>query len=489
MRIFHQAPPLLILLLLSGFPLGAQDRLSAGGSTNWQGFTSERITFTKGYKGFSDAVLEDSVYKPDPRSDLLMHWDIPGADPTAGAWDLRKEGSLTHKSSKLGGGSAVFQKDGGIVLTPRRGSLFSPGRVWQDFSLEFWLYPAALSENEEILFWKGRMKTRAGFKPQEIRCSVSNRKIIWLFDNFFLDETGNDIRIELEGPQMLPRKWSHHRIRFDSGTGLIEYLIDGYPVDSIHAGPSGREGVDIYLPRIGESSDPLEIGRTFTGFMDELRLTDDLSAEPVLDRFTLPGVLESGIIDLGYPDSDLARIEAVYREPDRSRIYFQYFQTNDRMRLFSYFNSTDPAAKKLEWKEFRPGDTLNRARGQYLIVRIELYPDPAGNTPPSVSELTFVYEPAYPPAPPQRVTAEADGGDIVVRWQKPAGLNIAGYLIYYGDRSGVYHMYDPVDAGNVYEYRLTGLQARKLYYITVVAYTGSVPRQYSPFSKEMAVRP
>lgn len=479
---------LLILWGLSVVSLGAQERLVLGGRTGWEGFSHSGITFTKGYKGWNDAVLADSRYQPSARTDLLLHWDS-GYEDLSSRWEMLRPAALTEKNSRIGEGCAVFRNDGGTALSPGKGSMFAKGTVWKDFSLEFWLYPAALSENEEILLWKGRVRHADGYRPQEIRCAVSDRRITWVFDNFFMDERGDVVRLELAGGRMLPRRWSHHRIRFDSTTGLLEYLVDGVPADSVHASSSGRETYDVFLPRVGESSDPLEIGRTFTGFMDEFRLTDSLTEDPVLARQVTPGKLESGLIDLGFSDSELLRIDAIFQEPDHSRVYFEYCQTNDRARLFAHSQGAEQGLSPLRWVAFRPGETLSSMRGRYVLVRMELHPDSSGEVPPSVSEITLVYEPSWPPAPPQYVSAEVDNGDVIVRWRKPSGMNITGYLIYLGDRSGVYHTYQPIDAGLVYEYRLTGLKARKLYYIAITAYTGSEPRQYSAFSREVAVRP
>ncbi len=78
------------------------------------------------------------------------------------------------------------------------------------------------------------------------------------------------------------------------------------------------------------------------------------------------------------------------------------------------------------------------------------------------------------------------GADVTLRWDANTEPDLAGYNIYYGNESGVYG--EPIDAGNVTEYVVTGLDDTQSYYFVVTAYDDEVPRLESAYSNEVSLQ-
>jgi hypothetical protein len=79
---------------------------------------------------------------------------------------------------------------------------------------------------------------------------------------------------------------------------------------------------------------------------------------------------------------------------------------------------------------------------------------------------------------PPRLTAS----ELTLAWDPNAEPDLAGYNIYYGIQSGYYDFV--IDAGNVTQYTITGLEPETLYYIALTAYDTS--NNESDFSNEVS---
>ncbi|MCP4627322.1 MAG: fibronectin type III domain-containing protein, partial [bacterium] len=76
--------------------------------------------------------------------------------------------------------------------------------------------------------------------------------------------------------------------------------------------------------------------------------------------------------------------------------------------------------------------------------------------------------------------------DVPLSWEASTAADLAGYKIHYGNESGVY--VDSIDAGNVTEYTVTGLDDTKNYYFAVTVYDTEVPSLESDYSNEIFLR-
>ncbi|MDR0601937.1 MAG: fibronectin type III domain-containing protein [Treponema sp.] len=422
--------------------------------------------------------------------------------------------------ARMGTGAALFQTGAGaaassepILVEPSNGeALFAPGRRIGDFSLEFWLYPLHMEDGEQILTWTasgkgwhpGRSETETGF--QRILCAAVKNRLQWTFADFFISPGGTDhIDLSLSGnAPVVPGVWSHHLVRFESDTGLLEYLVNGRSEAIVYASPSGREGGEVYTPLTGAGGS-FSAGNRFSGLLDELALRGS-PEKPGLQKYRRSGRFETGPVDLGQGGGGMIRVEA---SGGRTRV-------EGGVRRNTYgggFNYPDNAAVRFyirtagnpydwteaDWQPFFPGTDLSEIRSRYVQFAADFYPSGDGETSPYLEELRIVYLPDDPPRPPMSVTAVTRDGAVELSWKPSPDQDTAGYLVYYGTSRGEYFGEDailgtsPVDAGKNTGLRIEGLTNGVLYYFAVAAYDrGGVPGSSfhaGEFSREVGVRP
>jgi hypothetical protein len=487
-----------LLLVVAHRATSLERTIELGKEHLWSDMQSmDGVTRIDGRWGFKDLALSYGEYVPDSSTELLLHFDNAAAPLPEGAYRFINTPRIQNKVFALGRGSAMFNGEAeGVSLEAPPGALFAPGAVWGDASVEFWLYPATLSDGEMVLSWTGTARTGDPEHPrltaQAMRCFIKDRKLVWDFQNFFALPTGQRLPISLAGTtKLVPRAWHHHLLRFSARTGLLEYLIDGVPEAITHVTDNGSESGSIAVPRLGlEQSGALTLGAGFTGFLDELRISRRVVDDPMIQRFAgKAGTALSSIIDLGFTATRISRIEAVYTTPGDSGVEF-YYQVSDVWQ--------NPRLLKTDtdWVPFTPpGSFKDTLKGRYLQLMVVLYPDGTRNLTPRVSSLRIVYEPNEPPSPPAGVVAEAGNGKVTLSWRAVDELNAKGYMVYYGTSphnylgTGAQQGDSPVDAGAKTSIDITGLVNGNLYYFAVVSYDDSEPPQKSTFSAEVSARP
>jgi hypothetical protein len=467
---------------------GFDRELTVGDEINrpWGEYTHlDSLKLIDGKRGTKDLVLTDREYLPDERTDLLLHFNAsPYRDETGNYRVIGPHQQVSSLEFTLGGASGAFHKGyNTLSLHPGRNSLFVTGG-WQDFSLEFWMYPINLNDREEIFSWN--TTKRDEILPQWFRCRINDRRLVWEFHNFFGPESKG--QLTLQGPsRLLPRTWNHHLLRFDAETGLMEYLVNGIPEGVIYVTQTGSEGSTVYLPSTDRNG-TLLVGRMFTGLLDELRVTRSFVTRPVLDRYRdQMGVYISAVIDLEHTGTRLKTFQADYETPGSSEVYFYYRISNEVRHL-----------RRLEgrWQRLVPGDDLPRGvEGRYIQLRADLLSDGSGDVTPVLSRMTLTYEPDLPPSPPSHIVVTPRDGSVVLNWRRVNERDVRGYMIYYGHYPGVYNGegsaqgVSPVDAGDTTTFTLTGLQNGRLYYFSVVSYDSTDPPHQSVFSAEVSARP
>jgi hypothetical protein len=480
---------ILTLLVLTSLRAAASD-VVIGMEDDWSRIMSaDNVSFREGRRGYLDAVLGDNEYVSDEDTDLLLHFNDSPIRDVAGRYAADADGAgLTGDYRWLGRGAAVFRRtDDTIRLHAGSESLFAPGRLWGDFTLEFWLYPANLEEGETVLLWMGSRWREDRPVGQEVRVSVANRTLTWSFVNFFLPQDQSELTVELRGRKsLIPRDWHHHMIRFDSDTGLLEYLVDGLPEDVTHVSATRREDGTVYFPYIGEASGrTVQLGVGFVGFLDELRLSRKRVVSPRLQRVSpRPGVLIAGPVDMGYDESRLTSISSEYADPGRSEVLFYYWLGDRRDTIAG------------EWVPFSPGRNLDPApTGRYLHVRMDLLPGAPTDERPAVSWISVSYQEDEPPGAPATVVADPGNGSVRLDWSPVPEPDVAGYLVYYGTASGRYFGThadagpSPLDVGNVTSTTVDGLENGRLYYFAITAYDASRAVSRQSFSQEVTARP
>jgi len=363
-----------------------------------------------------------------------------------------------------------------IVIKPKtQDALFSSGTRIRDFTIEFWLYPLNLENGEHILSWAASELVNKNYSIQRIICSSSKNRLQWSFDNFFMSPKNSlPMKIEFSGDTYLvPKKWSHHLVRFDSTTGMIEYIVDGNSETIVYATATGRENSEVFTPVVGTAGIFI-LGGRYKGMMDEFKIHGVCAGRSSVQKYaTAGGRAETTHIDLGDINSAVLRVEVTggrtslkgtkinneFRENGRFR-----FSDDSEMCFFIRSGENPWRLNEKKWTAFIPGANLKETiRGRYVQIAVDFYPSGDGETTPYLDEVRIVYQPNEPPLPPTNFTAVAVDGGVMLRWKKSPDASAAGYLIYYSAVRGELFGNDaalgpsPIDAGNVTSILITGL--------------------------------
>jgi hypothetical protein len=340
---------------------------------------------------------------------------------------------------------------------------------------------------------------------------VVKNRLQWHFQDFFSAPGGEAVlSLMMNGVSpVVPKRWSHHLIRFDADTGLLEYLVNGKTESLGYATPGGAEGGEVYTPIIGIGGE-FVLGKGYTGLMDEFRIHNryaaqvgrEFSIEGGIQKYPAAGRMETRAIDLGQESSGILRLEALggritlagNRNDYTGKGDFR-FADNSVVQFFMRAADNPYRCNDADWQVISPGVDLPPGfRGRYAQVAAVFYPSADGETSPYLEELRVVYRPNEPPQPPTRVTAVARDGAVEISWRNSPSTELDGYLVYYGTAPGEYFGSgalrgpSPIDAGTRGALRIEGLDNGTLYYFAVVSYTGREQRA-GEFSREVTARP
>jgi hypothetical protein len=404
--------------------------------------------------------------------------------------------------------------------------------------MEFWLFPNTVENGEQIIAFKAA-------ENQRIFCEIIRNRIRWTFQEFFSPpdrlrvpgraETRENppgrLSISLESRcTVLPRNWSHHLIRYNADTGLLEYLVNGRIENMCHTTGSGREGGDVYTPLINREG-AFILGGRFSGILDEFRVYNKVINAPghtalenqsrtalelpELTKFSRGGGrIETRTIDLGEAGSTVLKIEAsggrlgpnssgrgsmAVKNTYAGKGNFR-FPDNSGLQFFIRAGEEPYRFDQIPWIPVIPGQMApDGVRGRYVQIAADFYPSGDCSTSPYLEELRIVYNRNDPPYPPSLVTARALDGAVELSWRPSPDEHVRGYLIYYGTSSGVYYGEgamlgsSPINAGNRTSLRIEGLKNGTLYFFVIAAYdgTGSIPADLhsGKFSREVSARP
>jgi len=413
----------------------------------------------------------------------------------------------------------MVRADGPLVIEAQSGdALFAPKKRIGDFTLEFWLHPMNLENGEQIFLWTSSLWT-SSLPPREsglqrILCVSSKNRLQWSFLNFFTapsaysgngaNSGANSVNLEFTGGSaVVPKTWSHHLIRFDSITGMIEYLVNGKTEVIVYATTTGREGGEVYTPLAGDRG-TFVLGGGFTGLMDEFKIHGNYIPNPALSKYSAPGGrMETGAIDLGAGSNGVLKIEASGGKTSARGVSSEYrrngrflFSDSAEMQFFIRA-SENPYRWDSSWLPVTPGaDISGSVSGRYVQIAVDFYPSANGEASPYLETLSVTYLPDEPPLPPAQLTAVAMDGSVHLQWRNSPDQNAQGYLVYYGTSSDDYFGEDallgpsPIDAGKHNKINIEGLKNGVLYYFRVAAYSNNDSSLHTgEFSREVRARP
>ncbi|MDR2808493.1 MAG: hypothetical protein LBB43_05735 [Spirochaetaceae bacterium] len=502
---------LCIFLFISGLVYGIGEKtIIIGGETGWQVMKSRSrieemsnissnpvlvLSSSGEYSDSLDMFLSFDEGVPEYFNDLIGHYSVtaaPGISASKGFF-VRAGTGAAHFSgfpALLQAGVGRNYTASNLVIEPRsKNALLSDGTVINDFTIEFWLYPANMENGERILSWNS---ITANYALQQIQCTVSRNRIQWDFSNFFAGSPAisfNSITT------VVPKVWSHHLIRFDSRSGLLEYLINGQLETVLFVTVTGHNYGEVYLPVAG-SNGKLILGAEFMGMMDEFQIHSSFVSDIDLYRYPLSGgIAETIPIDLGEPDSNVLNIEVsggnqqeVYRGTGK-------FRFSDDSAIEFFIRASNNPYRMPEWQSLIPGIEISGIKGRYVQIATVLYPSGDGETTPYLDTVRIVYSPNEAPPPPTQIRVIAGDGSVDLSWRQSSSKDTAGYVVYYGTASGEYFGEDavlgasPLDVGNRNSVHIDGLKNGTLYYFAIVAYDSAEPLHAGVFSREVTARP
>ena len=478
--------------------------LSSAPATSVAGYTSASGVWGN-FSPMSEAALDLSVSfderNPSLYRDSVGHYRVSAPVGTETA-----ERSL----ARAGTGAVLFSNTGPVVIHPQsRNALFAPGNRIRDFTIEFWLYPQNMVNGEQVFSWVSSRPINGNYVVQRISCTASRNRLLWSFTNFFASIGGNThMNLEFSGNlPVVPKTWSHHLIRFDASTGLLEYIVDGRSEAIVYATSTGRENSQVFTPIIGNNGSFM-LGERFVGMMDEFKIHNACAGRSATYRYSPSGGrIETRFIDLGQNSSGVIKVNASggrtsirgtsvqneYRQNGRFR-----FSDNSEMNFFIRASENPYNLSNTPWVSFVPGADIQGVRGRYVQIAVDFYPSADGETSPYLEELKIVFMPGEPPLPPRNLTAIAVDGGVILRWRHSPTANTAGYLVYYSSVRGELFGNDalqgasPIDVGVTNSLHIDGLNNGTLYYFRVAAYdriTGEIRYNVGEFSIEVTARP
>ncbi|MDR2782871.1 MAG: hypothetical protein LBB48_03365 [Treponema sp.] len=462
---------------------------------------------------YTDMLLTFDESSPDRFDDGAGHYK-------AAVQDVDVVSQAGRLMARYGAGAVVFSERNGIapnaplVITPRsQDALFASGKRIGDFSMEFWVQPFNMGAGEQAFSWSAaKRRTKTDYIIQYITCTASKNRFQWAFRDFFAsarDDGRSTITLTGITP-LIPKTWSHHLIRFNAHTGLLEYLVNGKLEAIAYATSTGREGGDVYTPLIGDDGN-FVLGAQFSGLLDEVRVSggyriDTETGETVYTaKFPASGGrIETRGIDLGEPNVQILRIDALTGRLSfvNNKIRNEFagnaaLRFSDESALQFFIRTSDsPYRWTSEWQAITPGLPLNeRVKGRYVQLAVQFYPSGDGEASPYLDEIRIVYKPDEPPLPPMLVVAIAGDGAVDLSWKNSPDIDTMGYFVYYGTVSGTYFGEDslagesPIDVGKRTSVRIDGLKNGALYYFAIAAYDSLSPPHLGMFSREVTARP
>ena len=439
--------------------------------------------------------------------------------------------SVDFRNARLGTGAALFtgspqisnlftaNPDNKNIIMPIEikaksgNALFSGNKRIYDFSIEFWLHPYVLENGEQIILWSANLpkylnRNASSASFQRISCTANKNKLQWSFNNFFISPDGiNNIDIILNGfSTVVPKTWSHHLIRFDSGTGMVEYLVNGKSEAIEYATSTGHEGGEVYAPLTGDGDGSFILGTGFSGMMDEFKIYKAYISDSTVKKYPRQGGrIVTKAIELGIGAGTVQKLDAFGGRISllNSRINSEYrqngnfnFSDNSEIQFFMRA-SENPYQWDNPWQPVIPGKDISvTIKGRYVQIAMDFYPSADGEASPYLEELRITYLPEELPLPPSRLTAIAMDGAVQLQWKNSPNQNTIGYLVYYGTSSDDFFCEDsalgasPIDIGNNTSVKIDGLKNGTLYYFKVAAYSQKNSSSHTgEFSTEVRSRP
>jgi len=410
-------------------------------------------------------------------------------------------GTAGRDFARVGAGAALFGNAGPLFIEPQsRNALFTQDNFIGCFTIEFWLFPMNMENGERVFGWAASGRERSS--AQRIAGVVTRNRLHWSFVNFFSPQT---IEFTSRSP-IIPRTWSHHLIRFDSVTGMIEYIVDGVSEAIVYATRTGRESSEVFIPHVAANG-IFTLGENFSGLMDELKIHRGFVSGTSTQRYhPSGGRIETRPIDLGDIQSSVVRVDVTGgRTGNRGGVPVNEFRDNgifrfaddSQMHFFVRSSNNQWLLDNSRWISFTPGSPITGIEGRFVQIAVDFYPSADGEVSPYLEGLRIIYLPGEPVMPPRNVIATAVDGGVYLRWRSSASANVAGYLVYYSSVQGELFGTgadlgaSPIHVGLTNSVFIDGLRNGTLYFFRIAGYDRIIDGNFNSgeFSAEVTARP
>lgn len=471
--------------------LNAQtEKIVIGGRNIWSGSLHRNTTLVERY-GTTAVTVGYNELSYDEKSVALFHLNKPEQYESTGHYRIITHPSYSNDEMQFGGGSAFFDGRTPLVARPVISANGNDPPPLSDFSIEFMVKPFYLLPGELLFRLKGERNLFKEESEQTILCYVDNHRIVWRIEGAFSGSEDISPSVELKSDPLLPERWYHVHISYNSSNGMAELCIDRQPHDIQYAyeNKSGK----VLPPVLGSYEEfTVTLGERFHGLIDELHISRNLSheMEPFKGRYHKEGEFLSKVIDLEITDSTISKIDIEEFDVNSNRLLYYYHIANDPVSVFGVRDTfEDGYGREDIWTAFIPGEPLvqNNA-GRYLLLKVLFLSDPKAISPPLIATMTVHYRNPVKPPLPLDIYAEYNDGTIKIGWTPKEPAEGIGYLIYIGEATGEYFYTDrPVDAGEN-PFAVIDVEERNLYFIRIVPYRrGDHPLMGIP-SKEIVFR-
>lgn len=451
-----------------------------------------------GTHGNPNIVLQPEGYVEDEYTDLIINFEKKSS--YIGHYTLVKYPEITNLEPGLGYFSGYFSPTSPkLELKPKKSSLFYKNNYLNDFTIEFWLNPSSMSKKESLFRWNNAYRHEGKIINQFISCTISERKITWDFYNFFNEK--DLVNVQLSSYEsLIPFKWSHHAVRFNSENGKLEYLKNSIPQDIKFMTKTQKEGGEVFCPKVGEADSTLVFGETFTGKLDEIRIQDKFEKNFLTDKFKSQGFVVLDPFDLKSSDAKLNLLTADIINDKNSEVFAYYRITEDITKMLQWKNTNefllDNFLTTSDWIAIPFNeDIITKCDGRYVQLAFNLLPGVRAAYTPKLGETTLYYSSYTKPLPPINLKAFPGDSQVTLTWDEAGDPNVQGYMVYYGTASGYYFGEkasignSPADVGNENTIVLKNLENDTLYFFTVVAYDKARVANFSSFASEVIARP
>ena len=394
--------------------------------------------------------------------------------------------SLYKKSAYFIGG-----KDK-IELTSTADSFFQSGATLGSFSISFWIYPATFSNNETILTIGTQFfdNTKEVVENQSITAKLSNGKIVWNFEYVFSIGIIKKKMLSMESlNRILPEKWTHINLVFNSYTGIIKEYINGKEEGIIVATEDGTlNSSTLSLKFHSSNSCVINIAPSFYGAIDEFVIQKNIDESYISNYNSSNGIIVSKVKDFGPGGIILEKIIPKDLKENNSALLYYYRISNKP------FHENDEISKDLMWIPLESLQ-ITPVNIRYFQWKVMLLAGNNTNFSPRFYEINLEYKHNEPPAIPKNVRVLFDDNKIKIKWSLNTEKDLKGYKIYYGTKSNFYFGKDagegisPIDVGLKNNFELSGINKNEIYYISITAYDDEKHSHESGFSEEVSIRP